>query len=59
MVRNHEILLITSGRENVMTHHKMYIMSYELSIKMCPRFLERGVNIAIVDEAHYLKSWNS
>ena len=58
-IRNSEIHLITMGRENIRNNCKIYIISYELSVKLCNQFLERGIGIAIVDEAHYLKSWNS
>jgi len=34
-IRNSDIHLITNGKENVMTYHKIYIVSYDLSIKMC------------------------
>ena len=54
-----DIHLITMGRENIRNHCKIYIMSYELSVKLADQFLERGIGICIVDEAHYLKSWNS
>jgi hypothetical protein len=30
-------------------------MSYEVAVKISDQFQERGIGIAIVDEAHYLK----
>jgi SNF2 family DNA or RNA helicase len=58
-VRNSDVHLITMGRENIRNNAKIYIISFELSVKICDQFLERGIGIIIVDEAHYLKSWNS
>ena len=58
-IKSADIHLITSGRENVEVHAKFFIISYELSVKICDTFLARGINIAIIDEAHFLKSWNS
>jgi SWI/SNF-related matrix-associated actin-dependent regulator of chromatin subfamily A-like protein 1 len=58
-VRPCDVQLITFGREHLNMYAKFHIMSYEMSVKLCDQFLERGVNIIIIDEAHYLKSWNS
>lgn len=58
-IRYQDIQLITFGRESLKPGVKFYIMSYEISTKLCDQFLETGINIAVIDEAHYLKSWNS
>ena len=58
-MRPSDIHLITYGKENIKNNAKVYIMSYEMSVKICDQFLERGIGIAIIDEAHYLKSWNA
>ena len=59
IVNPSDIHLMTMGRESVYNNKKIYIVSYELSTKIAHQFLDRNIGIAIVDEAHYLKSWNS
>ena len=58
-IKHSDVHLITYGRESIHNYSKIYIMSYDIAVKICDQFLERGIGTAIIDEAHYLKSWNS
>jgi SWI/SNF-related matrix-associated actin-dependent regulator 1 of chromatin subfamily A len=58
-VHSSEIHLLATSKECIMNRCKFYIMSFDAAVKISDQFLERGVGVAIVDEAHYLKGLDS
>jgi len=53
------ISLMNTGASKVLPGKKIHITSYEIATKLAPQFLPSGINTAICDESHYLKSHKS
>lgn len=54
-----DIQVITKANQNIRLNAKIVIISYDLCAKLSQQLKERKFKIAIADECHYLKSFNS
>jgi SWI/SNF-related matrix-associated actin-dependent regulator 1 of chromatin subfamily A len=54
-----DVQIIKSGKDEFKSNVKFYIISYDLSIRVTNKIIEKNFRFAIADEAHYLKSRES
>ncbi|KRX03262.1 P-loop containing nucleoside triphosphate hydrolase [Pseudocohnilembus persalinus] len=55
-IKENQVQVISKGKEQVKKEAKVIIISYDLCVKFTETFRKMNIQIAIADEAHYLKN---
>lgn len=59
IVSKKEVQVFKTSKDNFKEQAKFYVMSYDLSIRLRDKIIEKNFNFIIADEVHYLKNRDS